>query len=135
MLLLFIIISMVNTVHSVSPMMSMVRRVQYSSAAPSLPCSICQEAVYLTWGQSPASSKEFVVHSKNACSMATRRDHSKESLCQSVLSAHSEKLFRGNLHRGKEDCLLTGATDCEVVSKWTVHCDQQKKPCHALPVS
>ena len=133
MRLLYAIVSMIITVHAVSPMMSIVRRVQYSSAAPSLPCGICKEAVYLTWGQSPTSPQEFAAHSMSACKVATRRDHSKESLCQSVLSAHSKKLFQGNLHRGKEDCLHTRATDCEEVSKWIVHCDQTK-PCRARAV-
>ena len=108
-------------------MISIIRSVKYSSAAAKLDCDVCKEALYVTWGQSPKSSEEFVKHSDSACHIASRRNSNMESVCKMVLHTHAKKLFTGHLHRGKFDCLMTGATTCEEVSKWTVHCDRRKK--------
>jgi hypothetical protein len=133
-MLRFLLLCLVISSTAVSPMMSLVRKIQYASAAAPLSCGICKEALYVTWGQSPASIHEFITRIPAACNLATRRDPKKKSQCISVLSTHSKQLFRGNLNRGKLDCLLTSATDCEEVSKWAVHCDQKKKPCRVTPV-
>ena len=142
--MLHILLIILPLTAAVSPMISMVRRIhyenaytyahRYASASPTLDCNICKEALYLTWGQSPSSIKEFANHIEHACHLATRHDIAKETICKTILHAHSEKLFQGNLHRGKEDCLMTGATDCEEVSKWSVHCDQRKKSCQVIPI-
>ena len=123
-LLLLCLLSFTMAVH---PMISVVRTVKYSSAAEKLDCGVCKEALYLVWGQSPDSSDDFAKHSDYSCHIASRNNIKMEPICKMVLHTHAKKLFTGHIQRGKLDCLLTGATTCEEVSQWAVHCDRRKK--------
>jgi hypothetical protein len=136
MLHILLLFSILLPILAVVPMISIVRSITYSSAISKLDCGVCKEALYLTWGQSPQSPEEFAKHSDQSCHVATRHTVAMESICKTVLHAHAHTLFKGHIHRGKFDCLMTGATTCEEVSQWSVHCDQEKKRgrCQAIPI-
>lgn len=136
MLHTLLFLSILLPILAVVPMISIVRSVKYSSAVSKLDCDVCKEALYLTWGQSPSSAEEFAKQSIQSCHVASRHNGKMESICKTVLYAHANTLFKGHIHRGKFDCLMTGETTCEEVNKWSVYCDQQKRRgrCHAIPI-
>uniref|UniRef100_A0A6C0KTJ2 Uncharacterized protein n=1 Tax=viral metagenome TaxID=1070528 RepID=A0A6C0KTJ2_9ZZZZ len=132
-----LLICLFSLTMAVNPMINIVRRVKYSSAASKLDCNVCKEALYLTWSQSPQSPQEFAKYSDHSCHAASRHHAPMEPICKMVLHTHSQKLFTGHIHRGKFDCLMTGATTCEEVSRWSVHCDRRKKKgyCQSIQIN
>jgi hypothetical protein len=136
-MLRLLLLCLLSLTAAVNPMINIVRTVKYSSAAEKLDCGVCKEALYLIWGQSPQSSEEFAKYSDHSCHIASRTNVKMEPICKMVLRTHSKKLFTGHIHRGKFDCLMTGATTCEEVSQWAVHCDRRKKKgfCQSIQIN
>jgi len=116
MRILFLLVCMVYMVHSVVPMMSMTRRVQYVRTQFLVPCEICKHAV--------ADKIEYGHHPRQACMVATK-NHFQQDVCVSLLRT----TLKG--HSPHEICINTKMTDCTTTS---ILCDIRVKNgvCHVV---
>lgn len=126
MLRLVLFITLVISASSVVPMMSMVRKRTYLIESQALPCGICREAVQMQWNQSPTSVQEWMQDADASCKLATRNDPTKAGLCINALRKNAHTLMKTDTLHSKVKCFHTGATDCDMITEWAVHCDHKR---------
>ena len=126
MLRFVLFILLATSASSVVPMMSMVRKRTYLIESQALPCGMCREAVQLQWNQSPTTVQEWMQDAESSCKMATRNDPPKAGLCTAALRKNAHTLMKTDTLHSKVKCFHTGATDCDMITEWAVHCDHKR---------
>lgn len=134
LLLLFI----TGYAHTVTPMVTIVRRVHYSRTQYLVPCIICQKALLYQMKSPSPNHIVFQERATEACRQATPQAFQQKA-CISLLTRNARLLLREQRKREltHRSCVRTFMTDCvEYQARFAVVCDDKKKKdnCHAIPV-
>ena len=132
MLRIILLVLSIHTVHAVSPMMSNVRDVHYTSKPYLLPCTVCTSAVLEEMKSPSVTASDFEEKAPKACEHATS-DKWERHVCVSILTENARRFVKAQ-RRGDpvhSSCFDTYDTDC-TASNVIIRCDDIKGRCRAV---